>query len=264
MKILEFSYAMNIKFSEPALRHCFSLRCLPFDNSYQNLREMFIDISPHNCLTETSDGFGNRILTDRITEAHSEFSVFVTGTAEINLDLREPEPLSGIYKYPSKFTHIGEQLSAFQAELKPLLENKSVLEASEILMRKMEKHFSYVSGATNIHTTAEEAFQLGKGVCQDFSHIFLALARENGIPARYVVGIPEGVGETHAWVEVYEQGLWYGVDPTNHKFVDERYLKLSHGRDFSDCSVNRGVLIGGGIQTQSIEARVKVLDATEV
>ena len=259
MTELEFSYAMHIQFSLPAVKHCFSLRCLPFDNSYQNIREMFVDISPHNCLTETADGFGNRILTDRITEEHTAFSVFVTGTADIDLNLREQETLNGIYKYPSAYTKCEGQLETFSKGLEKELSNLSVLETSQILMQKIKQHFQYVSGVTNIQTTAAQAFALGKGVCQDYAHIFIALARAHGIPARYVVGIPEGTGETHAWAEVYENGIWYGVDPTNDKMTDERYLKLSHGRDFADCSVNRGLLIGGGTQTQTIEATVKVV-----
>ncbi len=75
MERLEFSYSMKIAFSAPVVRHCFSLRCLPFSNAYQRVCELFLEVSPHNVLTETADGFGNRILTDRITQEHTDFSV---------------------------------------------------------------------------------------------------------------------------------------------------------------------------------------------
>lgn len=259
MQTVEFSYSMQIAFSAPVVRHCFSLRCLPFNNEYQQIRELFIEVSPHNVLTETADGFGNRILTDRITEAHTAFSVYVNGVAEIAIAAKLPEPLNGIYKYPSQYTKCGETLSSLTEVCRPLCENLSPTEAAKIVMQELRKRFSYQSGATNIRTTAEEALALGKGVCQDFAHIQIAVCRALGVPARYVVGIQEGTGETHAWVEVYDNGIWVGIDPTNNKSVDDRYLTLSHGRDFADCGINRGLFIGGGTQQQTIEATVKVL-----
>lgn len=260
MKTLEFSYAMEIEFSEPAVRHCFSLRCLPFDSPSQNIREMFVDISPHNVLTETTDGFGNRVLTDRITQMHDKFSVYVVGTAEVDNQKKEKEPLNGIYKYPSQYTKCGEKLLKTAEHLKEKIEGLSVHEAAKVISDEIRAHFSYQSGATNIQTTAEAAYVLGKGVCQDYAHIFIALCRQLGIPARYVVGIPQGEGETHAWAEVYDDGIWFGVDPTNNCFVDDSYILLSRGRDFADCSVNRGVLIGGGTQKQKIKATVKIVE----
>lgn len=67
----------------------------------------------------------------------------------------------------------------------------------------------------------------------------------------------KGTGETHAWAEFYDDGIWVGIDPTNHRMCDETYLALSHGRDFADCGINRGLFIGGGTQTQSIVATVE-------
>ena len=87
----------------------------------------------------------------------------------------------------------------------------------------------------------------------------IAVCRALGIPVRYVVGMQEGTGETHAWAEIYDNGIWVGIDPTNNKLVDDRYLTLSHGRDFADCGINRGLFIGGGTQKQTIQAMVKVL-----
>lgn len=259
MEQVEFSYAMKIEFSSPVIRHCFSLRCLPFNNAYQRIRELFIEVSPHNVLTETADGFGNRILTDRITEPHSVFSVYVNGIAEIDIAEKTKEALNGIYKYPSQYTACGARLLALANACAKECKGKSPTETAQILMRTLGERFVYQSGATNIHTTAEEALEKGKGVCQDYAHILIALCRHLGVPARYVVGMQEGTGETHAWVEVYDAGIWVGIDPTNHKMVNDRYLTLSHGRDFADCGINRGLFIGGGSQSQTVEAAVRVL-----
>lgn len=259
MQTVEFSYSMQIQFSAPVVRHCFSLRCLPFNNEYQRIRELFLEVSPHNVLTETADGFGNRILTDRITEEHTEFSVYVNGIAEIDIAQKASEALNGIYKYASQYTKCGESLTALTEVCRPLCENKTPTETANTVMQELRKRFTYQSGATNINTTAEEALILGKGVCQDFAHMQIAVCRALSVPARYVVGMQEGTGETHAWVEVYDNGIWVGIDPTNNKMVDDRYLTLSHGRDFGDCGINRGLFVGGGTQQQTIVASVKVL-----
>lgn len=259
MQTVEFSYSMQIQFSAPVVRHCFSLRCLPFNNEYQRIRELFLEVSPHNVLTETADGFGNRILTDRITEEHTEFSVYVNGIAEIDIAQKAPEALNGIYKYASQYTKCGESLTALAEVCRPLCENKTPTETANTVMQELRKRFIYQSGATNVNTTAEEALILGKGVCQDFAHMQIAVCRALSVPARYVVGMQEGTGETHAWVEVYDNGIWVGIDPTNNKMVDDRYLTLSHGRDFGDCGINRGLFVGGGTQQQTIVASVKVL-----
>lgn len=135
--------------------------------------------------------------------------------------------------------------------------NLTALETAQAVSKRIGEVFSYKSGVTNINTTAEEALHLRCGVCQDYAHIFLSAARLSGVPARYVAGIQKGTGETHAWAEFYDDGIWVGIDPTNHRMCDETYLALSHGRDFADCGINRGLFIGGGTQTQSIVATVE-------
>lgn len=76
------------------------------------------------------------------------------------------------------------------------------------------------------------------GVCQDFAHVMLAACRAEGFLARYVSGMVPGEGETHAWVEVYEDGHWHACDPTFNKPADEGYIKLAHGHDTNDSAVN--------------------------
>ncbi|MDO1448023.1 transglutaminase family protein [Rhodocytophaga aerolata] len=102
---------------------------------------------------------------------------------------------------------------------------------------------------TNVHTTASEVINLGKGVCQDYTHLFLAIARKNRIPCRYVSGYLNqggnltGAAVMHAWAEAFIPGLgWCGFDPTNNLLVDNNYIKAAYGTDYSDCSPMKGVL----------------------
>ncbi len=102
---------------------------------------------------------------------------------------------------------------------------------------------------TNVHTTASEVFHLGKGVCQDYTHLFLSIARLNRIPCRYVSGYLNqggnlvGSAVMHAWVEAFIPGYgWFGLDPTNNLLAGIDHIKAAHGVDYSDCSPIRGIL----------------------
>lgn len=132
----------------------------------------------------------------------------------------------------------------------------STYQKAEMMMRRLYQDFVYQKHITDCNTSAEDAFILGKGVCQDYAQILIALCHLEKIPARYVAGMMIGEGASHAWVEICQDGIWYGLDPTNNKLVDDDYIKLSHGRDASDCLINRGVIVGGGEQTQDIKVHV--------
>ena len=91
------------------------------------------------------------------------------------------------------------------------------------------------------HVTADT----DRGVCQDFAHVMIAIARSWGIPARYVSGylhVANRTGEhlpdnaTHAWVECRLPRLgWIGFDPTNQSLAGEGYIPIAAGRDYRTC-----------------------------
>ncbi len=129
----------------------------------------------------------------------------------------------------------------------------------------VRERVAYVPGSTGVATSAAEAWQLGKGVCQDLAHVTLALLREAGVPARYVSGYlhpakaPEvGVtvrGESHAWVEAW-LGDWWGFDPTNATPSGERHVIVARGRDYTDVPPLKGVYAGGGSQSLGVTVDV--------
>lgn len=111
----------------------------------------------------------------------------------------------------------------------------------------------YEQGATHVHTSSAEARAAGKGVCQDFAHVTLALLRAIGLPARYVSGYLHPAteadigqvtaGESHAWVEFWAGG-WVPVDPTSLAEVASRHVLLARGRDYADVRPLSGVYSG--------------------
>ncbi len=255
-RTLKFHYQMKIDFSEPVRQHQFTLRMIPHTDTRQDIKECIIDISPECDVCEDFDAFGNKYVYGEIEEYHENFHVDVSGTAVI--DFEGSETASGsetVYRYQSLYTKPGELLKNYYNEHR-LKACESELEFATRLMHSLYNNIEYKKGVTTIETNAEEAFRLKTGVCQDYSHIMISLLRLAGIPARYVVGMMMGEGYSHAWVEVCIAGVWMGFDPTNDKIVDNTYIKLSNGRDYQDCIVNRGVFYGCVTQNQNIKVTV--------
>ena len=127
------------------------------------------------------------------------------------------------------------------------------------------RRMSYGFGRTGVHTTAVQALAAGRGVCQDYAHLMLALCRLLGVPARYVSGHLVGEGGTHAWVEVLLPGPGHAVevlawDPTHDRPADLRYITVAVGRDYRDVAPVSGTYCGPHPGSLSAARRVSVAD----
>lgn len=249
---------MNV-LDNPVTDHSFSLKCLPRSTARQRVDELYYDVKYAEGVTEDRDSFGNIVLNGRISKPHREFCLKVWGKVSTGYDIaeeRDADPIkNGVFKFQTPMTKPGESLREYYERLS-LEEFEDSLETADKIMAELFKTFTYSKGVTSVKTFAEEAMCRGEGVCQDYAHIMISLLRMKGIPARYTVGMFVGEGETHAWVEVLCNGSWYGYDPTNNKKVDEEYIKISSGRDASDCSVNKGIFIGIANQQQEVNLSV--------
>ena len=122
---------------------------------------------------------------------------------------------------------------------------------------------SYETGTTHSGTSAEEALELGHGVCQDHAQIFIAAARLLGHPARYVSGylfISDRVIQeaSHGWAEAYVDGLgWVGFDVANGISPDDRYIRVATGLDYREAAPISGMRLGGSSETMSVELQVQ-------
>ncbi len=257
MKKLEFLYNMNITFSLPAINHHFKLRCFPKSSARQRIEKMSFTLFPQCEVFCSEDAFGNLSRYGSIAKPHEKFEASVRGICIAdsgNTEQVNPYML-GLFKVSTPLTRAGEGITRFSKEFNFDKENN--LEKARRIMNGVYNYFEYVPKSTNINTTAEEAFLLGKGVCQDYSQVMLSVCRLLKIPCRYVAGLLMGEGETHAWVEVEHGGHWYGFDPTNGIEVGDSHIVISTGRDSTDCSINRGVFHGGGTQSQKIYVKVE-------
>jgi transglutaminase-like putative cysteine protease len=131
------------------------------------------------------------------------------------------------------------------------------------LMTALNREMTFDTDPTHVATTAAEAFSLRRGVCQDLTHIFIAAARQLGIPARYVAGHlrrSDGVTEQeagHAWAEAYVEDLgWVGFDPTNGIAVTPAHVRVAVGLDYLGAAPVRGTRYGGGGESLNVSVSV--------
>ena len=150
---------------------------------------------------------------------------------------------------------------------------RPILPAALDLTQRIFQDFAYDTTATDVYTSTAEAFELRRGVCQDFAHVQIACLRSIGLSARYVSGylrthpLPGqeklvGADQSHAWISVYcgQKHGWIDLDPTNNKPSDLDHIPLAWGRDYHDVVPVRGVFLGGGHHQISVSVDVAHLD----
>ncbi len=260
MKTVHFKYQTELVFSSPASEHQFLLRILPQSDDRQQIKNLSWFIKPDsiNTLWETVDGFGNNALAGEINEPHNHFSFGIEGTAEVSGEpyIKSDEP-HRILLYPTELTRAHSALIDFYNDIKKS-SPPGVFGRIQQFSNAVHSHLRYERGVTVNSTTAAEAFDLGAGVCQDYTQILLTLLRLDKIPCRYVAGLASDYGETHAWVEAWTEKKYCAIDPTRDKLIDEGYIAVSRGRDFADSAIERGVFTGICRGTQTISLSMDI------
>ncbi|WP_405415605.1 transglutaminase family protein [Maribacter sp. Asnod1-A12] len=140
-------------------------------------------------------------------------------------------------------------LESLQEQLFKFNKSLSIFDNLEALNHWIFEYITFTTGVTEVGTTIKDVIAKKKGVCQDFAHLFCALARTNGVPTRYVSGYLDqesgfiGDSQMHAWVESYIPGIgWKGFDPTNNILANTNHIKVSHGKDYNDCAPLKGII----------------------
>jgi transglutaminase-like putative cysteine protease len=159
------------------------------------------------------------------------------------------------------------EIAAYAAE--SFLPGRAWLEAMLELTQRIHAEFIYDPKATKVTTQVADVLRERRGVCQDFAHLMISCLRALGLSARYVSGYvvnrasPEkrrlaGADASHAWVSAHCPGLgWIDYDPTNGKQANLEFITLGWGREFSDVSPLRGVVLGTGTQTLTVAVNVR-------
>ena len=136
---------------------------------------------------------------------------------------------------------------------------QSIFDNLQNLNNYIFTNFTFKQKVTSVTTTLNEFLKRSEGVCQDFTHLFIAIARANNIPARYTSGyLHQGNGyigdsQMHAWAECYipEKG-WLGFDPTNDLIALENHIKVAHGKDYNDCAPIKGIIFSSSAKNETV------------
>lgn len=254
------------QFSEPQRRLIQMLRLTPHSFDGQQVIDWQINVECDARLLPGRDGFGNETTMLYVDGPVSHLVLATRG--EVLTEARDglvrgsPDPLPPeIFLQRTALSNPTPEISNFAREL--AAEQGDAITPLHRLMGELNRRIRFDPDDTNVHRNAGEAFSDGSGVCQDHAHIFLAAAREMGVPARYVSGHlyqRDGTNyqpASHAWAEAYVEGLgWVGFDPANGVCPDDAYVRVAIGLDYRDAAPLSGSRAGGGTETLSVGVTV--------
>ncbi len=284
-RILKIEHSTRYTYQSPVQHSKHVIRLRPCHDIFQEVLDFQLEINPFVPLEEYEDVFGNRASAFSISNPYTELNLI----ARSRVKIRYPKdyqsfPHTGLPNLPLVWMPWQRQM--MQAYLMPLeLPETQLMELTDYAMSFVIKNnfelikvlndinntiyneYSYVSGSTNLNTTPFDVFKMKKGVCQDFSNLFICLARLINIPARYRVGYIYTGGNyenkiqsdaSHAWLEVYLPHMgWRGFDPTNGSLAGFDHVRVACGRNFRDATPTSGAILEGGGQ-ESLQIGVKV------
>lgn len=273
----------SLSFPRPVREHQCELRLVPRDDERQRVLRADIDVHPPCHLGGYQDCFGNRVSTTSLVTPHDGLRVTLDAEVETRLAnpfdyapvdaSAEPAWIDAALRREPRFLDFVLHRSPSVPSLSALPEapavparhpGKSVLETLQETMEWAEASFRYEPGATDVHAPLAAFLEKGAGVCQDFAHLLVAVARSHGIPARYAMGyldpgyaeedddaeapLADSAGDiaaTHAWAEVLVPGAgWRGFDATQRLVVNDTYVTVAVGRDSRDAAPLRGSFKG--------------------
>lgn len=214
-----------------------------------------------------TDAFGNLSHMMTLDSAHQALSIVAYGTVETMAPDRGRVPIGDalsplIFTVPTWRTAATPGILELAASCLPdgAARTRHLLSLAEHIFGAVR----YQSGATAVDTPASDALALGRGVCQDHAHLFLACCHAQGIPARYVSGYidPEhqDLAASHAWVDAWVEDKdysgWVSIDVTHARLMTDAYCRLAVGRDYDGAAPVRGVRCGGGTEALSVDVQI--------
>jgi transglutaminase-like putative cysteine protease len=275
--ILEVQHETRLEYSEPVSEWVTEVRMEPSSDAEQTCHSFHLVLSQPASPFRFQDGFGNRVHHFNLLTPLQEVRILAASIVETHP--RPANPPANPAVYPLALTDMPLSVleylrlrGAVSATplLRPLLETlrpEAGCPLDEWAARVRDfirSHFEYAKEVTDAGSNIADLLQQGKGVCQDFAHLMIAVLRSFGVPARYVSGYlhrPNKESESHAWCEFWlpERG-WVGQDPTNGCPAEERFVKVAVGRDFGDVPPNKGVFRGRSEETIFVRVESRALE----
>jgi len=262
---LEIVHSTRYRYSTPLAETVMEVRLRPMDGNGQRCLDFKLELS-HGAQARTYvDGFGNHVHYFNLVRPHAGLSVVSRSTVETGLG---PDPHPGEelvqdflrFRSPVKDVE-GVRSLARRHAVQDLSSAASVEQALDELTATISREFAYDRTVTNVYSAVDDVLALRAGVCQDFAHLFIAVARAMGVPARYASGYIHLPGEkvalaSHAWGEAWVPGTgWIGFDATHPVRTTPHHVRLAVGRDYTDAAPTRGVYVGSAASSMAISVK---------
>lgn len=267
---LSIEHKTGFHYASPVSASYNEARMTPASTELQTVWSTRMGIEPAAWSFSYTDYWGTVVTTFEVHEPHERLTVHAQGVVETHGDdlawdierrvasndlgwpaLRDRGVVDSMAEFltVNPRTQAPEELLALAAEHRDKPPRLAALDVCALVSDRL----TYTRGSTQVTSTAREVWELGRGVCQDYSHVALGALRAIGIPARYVSGYlhPDRsvtnttvTGESHSWIEWW-CGSWVAYDPTTGRRLTDSYVRVGHGRDYGDVAPLRGTYSGG-------------------
>ena len=280
--LLKLTHETELAYDATISESVVELRMFPRQEARQHRLSFELKLNPYSTVNSYFDWLGNTVHTFTVNGLHDSIRIVSTSVVETEQINVMPETLPDTwpikdccdYKLWDYLQFSGPVVdSPALAELAKELYARPGIRIGELgqrMIRLINTRFEYVKGVTTAASPVTEVLAHRQGVCQDFAHLMIALARSMKIPARYVSGMlhPDdsdferfrGYTQTHAWCELHFPSTgWIGFDPTNSCIAGENFVKVAVGRDYRDVPPNKGMYRGQAKEAIKVEVRTDVL-----
>ncbi len=292
-QLFQITHTTSYEYHAPVTVSHHLIRLTPRALTRQRLLEHEIEVHPTPAATnQRIDYFGNDVTFATIERTHRQLSVISRSRVAVSPafipDAGETpgwETVRGLCRSDRTASVLEATEFTFASPLVPVEPvfaefaasafepGRPILDAVTDLTARIHREFKFDPTATTISTPLAEVLEKRRGVCQDFAHLQIACLRALGLPARYVSGYLEtvpppgqsklvGSDASHAWLSFFCPGIgWMDVDPTNNLFPSMQHITLGWGRDYSDVSPLRGVILGAGKHDLNVAVDVVSLNS---
>ena len=282
---LEIKHTSRYRYNGPVSHSVMRLCLKPLDDARQRLLRFHVETDPPAALSQETDSFGNSKHLLTLHHEHNSLEISSTSAVETAKAPSLPSALPNDaweeirswqnsfrlwdFTHPSAYAHPSDALGTFveETDLRP---GDDPLESVLRLSNTLHRAFQFAPGSTSAVSPIEHILETRQGVCQDYAHVMIAIARSWGVPARYTSGyLYAGSWEeeslssaSHAWVECLLPGLdWVGFDPTNRGLAGQRHVRLAVGRDYKDVTPTEGIIHGNAQSTLEVQVGVRPVDS---
>jgi transglutaminase-like putative cysteine protease len=280
------THVTHFHYEGPVHESVMEVRLAGPSDGRQVVQAFALETNPAAAVFRYEDAFGNQVHHFDIVPPHDELVVETrmrvgTSSAPALPDRLEPSGWDALARLradgelwdffePSPRVPVSSAVRAF-AETIGVVRTSDPLTCFHDIVSAVHRALVYAPDSTTVDTRVEDVLETGCGVCQDFAHVALALARMHGIPCRYVSGYvapnhEQGGNQhltSHAWIEAWLPGLeWTPLDPTHDVVAGERHISVAVGRDYGDAAPTRGVFRGGPAGSLSASVRIEQAGGT--